>query len=105
MGAMEFSVFVRKDDFTTTTEQAFRQAVSEAQFESGHGGYTGTIAEKQHFALVRKDAVTARQAQRIAQELFDGEDERVADKWGPAAALVVEDENKSGWLFFGIASY
>lgn len=43
-------------DFSTTAtgktvDAAFRQAVEEAQYESGHGGYTGTIAEKGDYTL------------------------------------------------------
>ena len=30
---------------------AFSEAVSRAQYECGHGGYTGTIAEKREFRL------------------------------------------------------
>jgi len=45
MGACDF--------FTTakgrTAEEAFRNAVSNAQYQCGHGGYTGTIAEKDSF--------------------------------------------------------
>jgi hypothetical protein len=42
MGACDFESV----GFGKTANDAFRQAVSEAQYEYGHGGYTGTIAEK-----------------------------------------------------------
>lgn len=34
-----------------TAEEAFRLLVDEAGWENGHGGYTGTIAEKDGFVL------------------------------------------------------
>jgi hypothetical protein len=35
----------------TTADEAFRAAVRGAQYEYGHGGYTGTIAEKSSFTF------------------------------------------------------
>lgn len=45
MGALEF--ITRSD--APTSKQAFNEAVEKAQYEYGHGGYTGTIAEKGSF--------------------------------------------------------
>jgi len=47
MGATTFSTY----GLGRTPEEAFRQAVERAQWEYGHGGYTGTIAEKSHYVL------------------------------------------------------
>lgn len=35
-----------------TAKEAFRAVVDEAQYESGHGSYTGTIAEKHDFVMI-----------------------------------------------------
>jgi len=37
-------------------QEAFNDAVSEAQYENGHGGYSGTIAEKHSFVLIKPPA-------------------------------------------------
>lgn len=47
MGSWAFSTTA----WGKTPEEAFRSAVEEARYEHGHGGYTGTIAEKGGFAL------------------------------------------------------
>ena len=48
MGACDFGVRAKGK----TAKEAFNNAVEEAQYESGHGGYTGTIAEKHAFNLM-----------------------------------------------------
>jgi len=48
MGAASF----RSINTGDTAADAYDQAVAEAQYEYGHGGYTGTIAEKDGFILV-----------------------------------------------------
>jgi hypothetical protein len=45
MGASEFSTYA----FGKNAGDAFSAAVSEAQYQHGHGGYSGTIAEKHNF--------------------------------------------------------
>lgn len=45
MGATTFTHIAKG----TTPETAFREAVEAAAYEYGHGGYTGTIAEKPSF--------------------------------------------------------
>lgn len=95
MGATEF--MIRGDG--EQADKAFRNAVTQAQYDRGHEGYTGTIAEKSAFTVIEcrgsdKDKVA------YAQGLIDNDDPRISDKWGPAGAIKL----KSGWLFFGIAS-
>lgn len=97
MGAAEFMSWGKG----TTPQKAFDSAREAALFEYGHGGYTGTIAEKQGFSVLatvntRKEAVT------MANELLDSDDPRVDDKWGPAGCIVVRGTEYC--LFFGWAS-
>lgn len=107
MGAAQFSNFATGE----TPEKAFWDAVSSATQESGHGGYSGTIAEKHAFRLftpppgvaaldfarwVRKSEpsgdglskeVPAQYARSVIQaaEVSD-------DKYGPAAAVEIKGE-------------
>jgi hypothetical protein len=115
-----------------TAKEAFSAAQEQAYWEHGHGGYTGTIAEKPGFVLA-----TGRKAGETAQAFLDrlnvsppqqepGEpwrayDERCRrfvntlgdrsldrdqmvydDKWGPA--LCVKGDEPDEWIFCGWAS-
>ena len=102
MGANTFSNFRKTDDRTSGgRRKAFAAAVEQAKYDEGHGGYTGSIAEKHEntFIGTRK---TLEEARAWADELIDKGDSRVDDKWGPAGCIEVEEP--SGFLFFGWAS-
>lgn len=82
-----------------TARDAFNAAKSEAQHECGHGGYTGTIAEKPDFEMIEIPAGS--DALQFAEKMvFDG-DPRIDDKWGNAGCIDLGDGN---FLFFGWAS-
>jgi hypothetical protein len=93
MGACEFWNKVK----STSASAAFREAVREAQYESGHGGYTGTIAEKRDFVMV---PVPAGQ-DPLAYSQTEAAMAVVDDKWGPAGCIKV---GEGEWVFFGWAS-
>lgn len=95
MGASEF--FTRAKG--KTAKEAFRAAVEEAQYESGHGGYTGTIAEKHEFRLIAVPEGV--KPGDFAERLLSEDDKRVSDKWGPAGCVQL---GVGEWLFFGLAS-
>jgi len=109
---------------------AFRDAVESAQYESGHGGYTGTIAEKHSFNLLPVPAGVQPQSwprivlgacvyhgstrESRAAELKERHGltdaqinvafeqyEQVDDKWGPAGCVDLGDGK---FAFFGWAS-
>lgn len=116
MGAEEFGEFVRGD---RPAVDAFNEAVRQAQWEHGHGGYTGTIAEKEHFRIIADETLglsasgvslpVARQAARALMEECVGRSagdfpHEVCDKWGPAGAIRVHHDKDVGWYFFGWAS-
>jgi len=90
-------------------KEAFRSAVQDALYESGHGGYTGTIAEKDSFVMIdlpsdidKSDAKVYRSnVYDFCRELIDNSDPRIDDKWGPAGCIDLGD-NK--YVFFGWAS-
>lgn len=81
-GGSDFMMYVPISD----VKKAFREAVSEARHESGHGGYTGTIAEKSDYSVRSHDSMT--QAQAFA---FADRDIERNQKWGPAFAVPVSE--------------
>ena len=96
MGAHTFYTRARGTD----AESAFRSAVEDAQYHHGHGGYTGTIAEKTSFTQIPDDEVGDVEPQEYANQLIDEQDPRIDSKWGPAGCIHVEDDV---YLFFGWA--
>ena len=84
----------------STVQEAFMDAKHQAAYEHGHGGYTGTIAEKSSFVMVTSETLDQNMALALANQLIDQGDKRIDDKWGPAGAIKLSD----GYLFFGWAS-
>ncbi|GLF99929.1 hypothetical protein [Streptomyces yaizuensis] len=97
MGAYDFITTGSGED----AEKAFFNARGEAAWEYGHGGYTGTIAEKDAFVLVADSPMSPAAAEEYAVYLLNADDERIRSKWGPAGAIPVDD---GSWLFVGNAS-
>jgi hypothetical protein len=108
-----------------TAREAFDNTVQQAQYDHGHAGYTGTIAEKGEFVVFEvpktADAATIMNAVGVASSLNVGVEsveqeaarelyaafplDRIAavfdDKWGPAGAIQLPSGR---WYFFGSAS-
>ncbi len=84
-----------------TAEEAFIAAVREAEYEHGHGGYTGTIAEKDSLVMIQKQPLEGKAALELADALINRFDPRIDDKWGPAGCIPLTD---GSFLFFGWAS-
>jgi hypothetical protein len=82
-----------------TPREAFDEAHDHAQWESGHGGYTGTIAEKHDFVMIPLPEGV--KPYDYAEKLISEGDSRVDDKWGPAGCVPL---GEGKWLFFGYAS-
>lgn len=90
-----------------TAGAAFKSAVEEAQYENGHCGYTGTIAEKAEFVMIPFDPGSLDiTPEEYADLLMEKSDERIYDKWGPAGCMEVSSdrEEENCYLFFGSAS-
>lgn len=96
MGAQEFQCTGQGN----TAQEAFADAVQEAKYEHGHGGYSGTIAEKSSFKIVPCEQ-TQEAIEATIEKCMQDEDHFCNDKWGPAAAIQVSD---SYFVFFGWAS-
>lgn len=110
MGGQTFSTTVKG----ATAREAYNLAVAEAQYEKGHGGYTGTIAEKNGFRMFSVPSSMSswefvKRVQDHDLEDLDKADHKEIgraievfdDKWGPAVCIEVE---KGSFLFFGWAS-
>ncbi|MFI0742433.1 hypothetical protein ACH4PU_30805 [Streptomyces sp. NPDC021100] len=85
-----------------SAEEAFRNAKEDAFYEYGHGGYTGTIAEKGEVEVLTHSRVPEGVAEEYAGHLLARNDPRICDKWGPAGAIPLDDGRT--WLFVGWAS-
>ena len=96
MGASEFFATGYGDD----ADEAFDYAVSDAKYQYGHGGYTGTIAEKNDFRMIQ--VPDGKDPYDYADELLDDDNHWVGNKWGPAGCI----EIRAGieYYFFGWAS-
>lgn len=100
MGACEYENIVH--GFGTARE-AFDYITKEARYQHGHGGYTGTIAEKSSFRMVH--VPDGEDPFRYAEKLINGDDMRYQDKCGPANCIEFFDEKgRKAFIFFGIAS-
>ena len=89
MGAVRFGIQARGE----TAKKAFENAKEQAQYERGYDGYTGTIAEKHNYKKISvpkgKDPID------YANKLLNEDDERIANKWGPAGCVLVEESTKT----------
>ncbi|MFI6031592.1 hypothetical protein [Amycolatopsis magusensis] len=85
MGAETFTTYAEGADVDT----AFRAAIEQAQYDYGHAGYTGTIAEKASYIVIDDAPRSEGDAEALAEKLINDDDERIADKWGPAGAIPV----------------
>lgn len=81
--------------------EAFKAAVEEAEYEHGHGGYTGTIAEKSQFTMFHPSAEWLADMISERREYDHKYWKEVEDKWGPAGCFALGD---SRYMFFGWAS-
>ena len=95
MGAQTFKQVGRG----TTAKEAFSEAREEASYENGHGGYTGSLAEKGNFKEIHLP--DGEDPFKFANKLIDEGDPRIDDKWGPAGCVKIKDGE---YLFFGWAS-
>lgn len=94
-----------------TVAEAFRTAVEQAQYDHGHAGYTGSLAEKSDYVeiAIPSDFMPTeepkKRARGYADKLINDSDGRIDDKWGPAGVIVVSKEKgKVTILIFGWAS-
>jgi hypothetical protein len=92
-----------------TLKEAFAQAITDAAYEYGHGGYTGTIAEKNpwdELVPLAHRPMEPDDAHRLADELLRDDDPRISDKHGPTGAIPLKTEGGETpmWLLVGWAA-
>ena len=80
-----------------TPQAAFRGAVESAQWEFGHGGYSGSMAEKSDFEVVHP--VGGETPEGCINRHIDAD--TFGDKWGPAGCVHL---GSGKYRFFGWAS-
>ena len=98
---------------STNAKDSFNGLVEDAQYENGHGGYTGTIAEKSAFSMSKKPTEIDADEWHEMVEDFDEDDKEQKhyhelksdyntydDKWGDALCIPTE----KGFIFCGWAS-
>ena len=86
----------------TDAGDAFRKAVEQAQYDYGHSGYTGTIAEKTKFIMV--EMPEGQDEEDFAWAILRGDiiEGTVTAKDGPAGCVDLGDGD---FLFLGNASF
>ena len=97
MGATVFSCSAKGKD----ANEAFSVACSEALYEYGHGGYTGSIAEKSSFRLVPLHESVIKDKVLFFDKIRRLIDDEFSDKWGPAGCVEL---TPGEYYFFGWAS-
>ena len=91
MGATNFETYAEGTDVAA----AFTAAVEQAEFEHGHSGYTGSIAEKDEFLVISGvDPLPLADARKLARTILDS-NPLVDDKYGPAGAIPVLGEART----------
>jgi hypothetical protein len=87
VGKQDFIQYAEGVDLDT----AFNAAIKKAQHEYGHGGFTGTIAEKEDFGCfaLTDEPMTLDEATALANQMLDERDERCVDWDLPACAIPV----------------
>ncbi|WNV83091.1 hypothetical protein [Umezawaea sp. Da 62-37] len=85
MGAQTFITYAEGAD----VDAAFRATVEQAEYEYGHAGRSGTIAEKNGYVVINGGPLSPGDAAALANTLIDGADRRIDDKWEPAGAIAV----------------
>lgn len=82
-------------------KEAFRNAKSAAFDEYGHGGYTGSIAEKDSFVRFEVPDGSNLTPDEFVEQLIDSNEPKIEDKYGPCGCI---DCGNGLYLFFGYAS-
>ena len=73
--------------FGSDADEAFANAVEDAEWRHGKAGYTGTIAEKHGFTEIPEEEHRNRDKEKYASQLMRDRDSQVDAKWGPAGAI------------------
>jgi len=99
MGAQDFQIYATE----STSKKAFKKAVEESLYSYGHGGYTGTIAEKSTFTMASLTVLPEEKAHQLINATVNT---TYGDKWGPAGCIQIQtaDKQLNTYIFYGWAS-
>jgi len=99
MGAEFFEEYSRNVE---PLRKAFRVAYEQAEYDYGHSGYTGTIAEADGYEEIGSCLDLPEEIEKWTKKI-----EEEAKKWGPALCVkLLHPETKAhvGWYMAGWAS-
>lgn len=82
-----------------SVEVAFDSATHRARLAFGTNGFTGTLADKGSFILIR--APRGVEALGYAERLLKLKDPRICEMWSPAGAIF---HGPGAWWFFGFSA-
>jgi hypothetical protein len=78
---------------------AFDAGTHAARLAFGNGGFTGTLADKGLFILIR--CLKNHEPKAYAERLLDSQDPRIADMWSPAGMI---QQGPGAWWCFGFSA-
>ena len=79
--------------------RAFDIGTHAARLAFGNGGFTGTLADKGDFVLIR--CPKHYEPRAYAESLIDSADERIAEMWSPAGMI---QQTPGAWWAFGFSA-
>lgn len=80
-------------------ERAFDAGTHAARLAFGNGGFTGSLADKGSFILIRCPKIYEPKA--YAERLLDSQDPRICDMWSPAGMI---QQGPGAWWAFGFSA-
>lgn len=80
-------------------ERAFDTGTHAARLAFGNGGFTGTLADKGDFVLIR--CPKHYEPRAYAESLIDLLDPRICDMWSPAGMI---QQGPGSWWAFGFSA-
>ena len=78
---------------------AFDAGTHEAKLKFGNNGFTGSIADKGLFILIR--CPKTHEPKAYAERLLDSHDPRICDMWSPAGMI---QQGPGAWWAFGFSA-
>ena len=78
---------------------AFDAGTHAARLAFGNGGFTGTLADKGSYIVIRCPKIYEPKA--YAEYLIDSQDQRIAEMWSPAGLIL---QGPGAWWCFGFSA-
>ena len=80
-------------------ERAFDTGTHAARLAFGTNGFTGSLADKGDFIIIRCPKIYEPKA--YAEYLLDSQDQRIAEMWSPAGMI---QQGPGAWWSFGFSA-